>query len=87
MTAPWLDQDDCHVVSMGTGTKCLSFVKRTSQVKLVLCMLLDLQPMCVLCTMAQVVTSCFGTCRVILSMTRMLKSLRDGLCYSGSTRS
>lgn len=73
MTAPWLDQDDCHVISMGTGTKCLSSVKRTSQVMLLLYVLFVLQPMFVLCTMARVVTSCFGTCRVILSMTRMLK--------------
>lgn len=32
LTAPWLNPEDCRVVAMGTGTKCLSAQKRSSQV-------------------------------------------------------
>lgn len=35
ITAPWLNPEDCQVVAMGTGTKCLSAQKRSSQGDLV----------------------------------------------------
>ncbi|DBA98890.1 TPA: hypothetical protein ACH3X1_014641 [Trebouxia sp. C0004] len=35
VTAPWLNPEDCQVVAMGTGTKCLSAQKRSSQGDLV----------------------------------------------------
>ncbi|KAL0032713.1 hypothetical protein WJX79_005436 [Trebouxia sp. C0005] len=31
LAAPWLNPEDCRVVAMGTGTKCLSAQKRSSQ--------------------------------------------------------
>ena len=32
VTAPWLNPEDCQVVAMGTGTKCLNAQKRSSLV-------------------------------------------------------